>query len=82
MVGHGGVQVDMELQKELRVLHLAQTTGSEQFHSVLSIYKTTMPTSTVTHFLQEDKPILTWPHLLIVPFLLGAIFFQIATTVI
>ena len=49
MMQHDGVQAGMVLEKELRFLHInPKATGSG-----LSIYETSKPSSTVTHFLQQ-----------------------------
>ena len=54
MVGHGSVQADMVLENELRVLYFASNRKwSETLGSILSIYETSKPTSTVTHPLQQ-----------------------------
>ena len=55
MVGYGSVQADMVLEMELRVLHLAgNRKWSETLGRILSIYEASKPTSTMTHFLQQN----------------------------
>lgn len=56
MVGHGGMQVDIILEKEMRVLYPdLLATGSNCLSGCdLSIYKTAKPTSKVTHFAQQS----------------------------
>ena len=50
---------------------------SETLSGILSIYETSNPASTVTHFLQQDHIYSNKAIFLIVPFPLGDIFLQI-----
>ena len=54
MVGYGGVQADMVLVKELRVLHL-DPQGETVPHRVW-LEHASKPASTVTHFPKEATP--------------------------
>lgn len=53
---HGGVQIDMVLEKELRAPYVGQKAaeGDCPTGHGLSIYNISKPTSTLTHFLQQD----------------------------
>ena len=60
MVGHGGMQADMVLEKELKVLHLLNNRKwSKTLDGVLSICETSKSSSIVTHFQQKDH---TFPN--------------------
>ena len=58
MAGHGGRQVEIVLEEELRILCIdLKTIGSGLKYWVwLEKYEASKPTPTVTHFLQQDDP--------------------------
>ena len=63
MVEHGSMQADMMLEKALRVLHLdPQAAGECPMECGLSIYDTSKPTSTVTHFDKATPPNSVTPY--------------------
>ena len=69
-----GMQADMELEKELRVLHPdPQAAGSELCHTELTLSKRDYKAHPHRDILLRKL------HLLIVPLPMGAIFFQTTT---
>ena len=67
MVGYCSIQADVVLERQLRVLHIVQATGSGLSHWCgFSIYETSKPYTTVTHFFQQGHSYSNKTHLLIV----------------